>query len=657
MVRKDVQHAEYQLLGLLGLRKFVDRLQTKREKEDFKRHMRKYINIWLPDCPFEVSTTNRYTIVTQEAATTARRFIKKGETIKYLCGNLVAMTPEEEKDLDLTRRDFSIVMSSRKKTPSLFLGPARFANHDCNANARLVTRGSDGMEVVAIRSIEAEEEITVTYGDDYFGIGNCECLCRTCELEGRNGWLDQGVSKTTSGVATPSVLEVEEITGPYAFRNKRKYTSFAESIVDSAEIDSESPTPVKRRKFGATRLSLSEKKTTQGPVGIQDESGTANGSSLLSIVQVSTNDEAAAELSEDELCQDPLAVQRKVISMATKLPKTKEPEKLVLDRASEILSAEYRRSGTLLPRMKVNHSDTSTKHIEVLKTPARKRQNGLLNSHSSSDAESIFDREQRGTSSPASTPCRNYGESSTPPLENTEHTETKDVEPVIPVINAPNLVEAVSAIQSLNAEEYETLNLPDTEMSDLSELSSSEDFDDTNLTIVRKTVPKPKSKINKKPKPALSTRSRNVVPSAFASIEIPKNRHPGDYTRTPLLLSEPFSRWVDCGTCSSTWVQPNGYYTRKECPRCERHSKLYGYRWPKTEKVKGERVGRVMDHRTVHRFVGPEEERRVKRRGRGCVGELEVGVDTIGEGGSEADGEEQGRETRRGRRTRAAEVT
>ena len=174
------------MLQLPGIRKYVEKLKTEREKEDFRKHLRKYLNIWSTDCPFEVSTTNRYTITTHEAATTARRFIKKGDTIKYLCGNLVAMSSEEEKDLDLTRRDFSIVMSSRKKTPSLFLGPARFANHDCNANAKLVTKGPEGMQVVAVRDIEVGDEITVTYGDDYFGERNCECLCSTCDSMGRN---------------------------------------------------------------------------------------------------------------------------------------------------------------------------------------------------------------------------------------------------------------------------------------------------------------------------------------------------------------------------------------------------------------------------------------------------------------------------------------
>ncbi|MCJ1405604.1 Histone-lysine N-methyltransferase set9 [Xylographa trunciseda] len=654
IVCKDVQHAEYHLLRLPGLRKFVEKLKTVREKEDFKRHMRKYISIWLPDCPFEVSTTNRYTIVTQEAATTARRFIKKGETIRYLCGNLVAMTSEEEKDLDLTRRDFSIVMSSRKKTPSLFLGPARFANHDCSANARLVTKGSDGMEVVAIRNIEVEEEITVTYGDDYFGIGNCECLCRTCELEGRNGWVDRTISKTTSGISTPSIQEVEENAGPYSFRNKRKYTSYAESIVDSAGLYSEPSLSVKRRKSRAVRLSSAEDGPTKDSEELTDGNINEHGSSSPSNSPTPSSDRAAAELSEDELCQDPLIVLTKVDPMASKLLKTSTPGKKVLDRANEILTAGWGRSGALPPCRTVEESASSPKPNDLPKTPSRVRYSEVINSHTSSDAESVFDRERRGTSSPASTPCRNHEETSTPLLENIE---TEKEETVALATNVSSTAEPIPSNLSLNAEEFATSIIPDTELTELSELSSSEDFDDNTLTIIRKARTKVVSKTKVKQKPStLSAKSRNLALSGSTALETPKIRLPGDYTRTPLLLSEPFSRWVDCGTCSSTWVQPNGYYTRKECPRCERHSKLYGYRWPKTERIKGERVGRVMDHRTVHRFVGPEEERRVRRRGKGCIGDVGVGVESIGEGGSEADGEEQVRETRRGPRTRGMDM-
>ena len=44
---------------------------------------------------------------------------------------------------------------------------------------------------------------------------------------------------------------------------------------------------------------------------------------------------------------------------------------------------------------------------------------------------------------------------------------------------------------------------------------------------------------------------------------------------------------------------------------------LYGYQWPKTERAGKGDEERVMDHRTVHRFLTTEEERSVRKRGRG----------------------------------------
>ncbi|KAF3480454.1 histone-lysine N-methyltransferase set9 [Arthroderma uncinatum] len=216
VVAKDALKAEKAFLELPGLKKFGDKLRSAREKEWFRRHLRKYISIYLPDCPFEVTTTNRYTILTHEAAVSARKFISSGHPVKYLSGTLVSITKEEETDLDLTKRDFSIVMSTRKKTASLFLGPARFANHDCNANAKLVTRGFESMEVVATRDIEVGDEITVSYGDNYFGDDNCECLCHSCELAQRNGWSTPTPSRVNSWVRSASAFsdELEPSSSP-----------------------------------------------------------------------------------------------------------------------------------------------------------------------------------------------------------------------------------------------------------------------------------------------------------------------------------------------------------------------------------------------------------------------------------------------------------
>ena len=42
--------------------------------------------------------------------------------------------------------------------------------------------------------------------------------------------------------------------------------------------------------------------------------------------------------------------------------------------------------------------------------------------------------------------------------------------------------------------------------------------------------------------------------------------------------------------------------------------------WPKTDKEgRDDKEDRVLDHRTVHRFIRPEEERSIRRRDRGST--------------------------------------
>jgi histone-lysine N-methyltransferase SUV420H len=153
-------------------------------------------------------------------------------------------------------------------------------------------------------------------------------------------------------------------------------------------------------------------------------------------------------------------------------------------------------------------------------------------------------------------------------------------------------------------------------MSDLSELSDSMEFDSENEQIIKR-----------KPRPILrTTRSKSryevhnrigtpVTTEMHDGAEYIENiRKPGDYMTSGSLLSAKYSKWVECQTCDANFVQQDGYNTRKDCPRCERHSKLYGYPWPKTEKEgKHDKQERILDHRTVHRFVDPDEERDLKR--------------------------------------------
>ena len=62
------------------------------------------------------------------------------------------------------------------------LGPVRFANHDCEPNARLESNeSSEEVKVIALRKIWTGEKITIFYDLNAFGKDNCDCLCETCK--------------------------------------------------------------------------------------------------------------------------------------------------------------------------------------------------------------------------------------------------------------------------------------------------------------------------------------------------------------------------------------------------------------------------------------------------------------------------------------------
>lgn len=519
VIEKDAVAASNKLLKLPGIKRFIDGLPSVNEKEHFKHHLRKYVNIYMHDCPFEVSTTNRYTIDTQEAAVTARRRIVKGELIKNLSGIQVAITRKEEEDLDLSSRDFSIVMSSRKRTPSLFLGPARFANHDCDANARLTTKGSSGMAVMAVRDIEVGEEITVTYGENYFGLDNCECLCSTCEQVPRNGWCQNSgdVADVDSG------LESDQPEGPYSFRNKRR---------PGAKSESASPvpaTPSKRRKLNGYHPQaqtesiilhprLEAVKATEPPSRLTQE---YNPDADLTISPpVDTN--STIEGSDDAT----------TITTADDLRTSTPP--------CDLLSAH------------TNGNTTVTAVSDELGQPPHAIELVSLNGLPKSLADKVLVAKAEAD------------------LANNTASDMTDVSSELS--DPPSCLTANDEISSLV-------------MTDVHEEAA--------IPVLHDSAPS--------------------TLSADTKISSPL-RTPKDYMLHTRLLTTPHSRWVDCGTCKERFIQTDIFLTRAECPRCERHSKLYGFRWPKTEKSgKHDTEERVVDHRTICRFVEADVNQEVEK--------------------------------------------
>lgn len=172
------------------------------------RHIRRYLDAYLPDAGFEYAVTHRYDAMRQSIAgvVTARtelcllavHDIRESELVPHCRAALRDLSPVEDEALRdeahrarvgaangerVVPRDFSIIRPSSRGCSQLLLGPARFINHDCRPNSEFRRTGHQ-ITIRAIRPIARGDEITVYYGDNYFEMGNSECMCETCERRG-----------------------------------------------------------------------------------------------------------------------------------------------------------------------------------------------------------------------------------------------------------------------------------------------------------------------------------------------------------------------------------------------------------------------------------------------------------------------------------------
>ncbi|XXG96849.1 hypothetical protein Hte_003140 [Hypoxylon texense] len=578
IVDPDLETAESKLLATDGLRKFHDALKTPKEKNDFRAHLRRYIHIYLPDCPFEVSSTNRYTIVSHEAAVTARRFIKKGQPVKYLSGIQVLITDKEEKELSKRKKDFSIVVSARNKCASLFMGPARFANHDCGANARLMTTGQAGIEIIASRDIEVGDEITVTYSENYFGNDNCECLCRTCEDNLVNGW-----APADGTVAVKKSIEAVSAEG-YSLRHRRRDDSCASASRTPSVTPDIRPRILKTRS--KTLKMDSERGSTIGspaPQGLLRQKRKREFESLQS-----------PPVTPDKKLKT-LHYEIEPISVPPALSMRSTDEDSSSTGASERSSEDMVLTDVTTPEEDMKEPILQSPRLTPVKLPVASLK------QEDSDSSSLL----QITYTP-----------STP--------ETQDSIAVAPLptiepasqVSEENVTEASSDGQVDNISSP-IINRP-TPTAPATLVSESVDISTSSILTAAESSspivdPSPKrGRPRGRPSKAEADVSTQIADEPTAPS---RTRTPGDYTLTPVLLSEPNTAWIHCTVCSEPFVQQNAYYTRSSCPRCERHSKLYGYQWPKTEKEgRHDKEERILDHRTVHRFLTADDEAKIRGR-------------------------------------------
>ncbi|KAI0829727.1 hypothetical protein BC628DRAFT_1314462 [Trametes gibbosa] len=208
-----IRQAVDDLLSLRAVRYFVQSY-TQKQVNAFATHASRYFELYMPSGSIEIAHTSRYSHHTgkSELCILATRPLAPGTVISELKGSMADLTEEEDKELKGTdvgqadgagiRRDFSVIHSKQLKKNHLFLGPARFVNHDCDHNVELFREGRY-ITFRVIKHIGVGEEVTAHYGDGYFGRNNRHCLCETCERNGRGGYAPHNDEEVSDSGSSP----------------------------------------------------------------------------------------------------------------------------------------------------------------------------------------------------------------------------------------------------------------------------------------------------------------------------------------------------------------------------------------------------------------------------------------------------------------------
>ncbi|CAO3587865.1 unnamed protein product [Absidia cylindrospora] len=164
--------------------------KSTKQQQEFIQHMKRYLYMYMPNAGFEIADTRRYGGAGRrvEACVSVTKDWKVGDEMRLCTGMIAHLEPHQEHELKKGNRDISVMWSTRKQCNCLFLGPARFVNHDCEPNAKFISLGPNSVTFKIIKDIKCGDELTAFYGKHYFGENNCECRCATCETK-RTGYF------------------------------------------------------------------------------------------------------------------------------------------------------------------------------------------------------------------------------------------------------------------------------------------------------------------------------------------------------------------------------------------------------------------------------------------------------------------------------------
>ncbi|WRT64106.1 uncharacterized protein IL334_001035 [Kwoniella shivajii] len=249
VTKGNLQAAMQRLQEFHLIKSHLESKMTDYQRERFVSHLRRYLLPLAPNSRLEIHLTSRYSFITghTELAVFATRPLASGLVMHELQGSVVPLPDQWRQEMEIgedfaveaageetdsesepeddnaslassatqrdrgkgketegsrkgqrrsdrtKRRDFSIVWSGLKRCYQLFLGPARFLNHDCNPNVELLRQGKH-VTFRVTKPIRVGDELTTFYGENYFGRGNIECLCLTCEQTCAGGFTPVSTS-------------------------------------------------------------------------------------------------------------------------------------------------------------------------------------------------------------------------------------------------------------------------------------------------------------------------------------------------------------------------------------------------------------------------------------------------------------------------------
>ena len=574
----NLKETEQRLLALPYVQRYYSRLSHASKKADFLHHLRMYIETWRTDTNWQITTTNRFKADTVEGNVTARENMQAGSTISYLTGTMVRLSSDEVEKLGKSQRDFSVV-AMRYGQEGFFLGPARFLNHDCEPNARLLPHENESkVSVKAIKDISPGDDITVSYGEDYFDRGNIHCLCYTCKSMGRNGWksfnsassatesetnaaADTGRGKKRS-LPTDDVNEASDrpTGGPSRKKAKTSHAKGKKSLVPRRVVKQIEAIPVNFNHAptstatpldpGATtdeeiRTHILQHMQTPGFLadiirlseGYKHRNGAPNRQTMT---DRTTRDLPAGLQADSETTEtgDPPIPATPALNQSSHSASTPERRPVREDRVKQIINnMVYSWPSPPGPAVDVSVGANSR---AAKKARAAGRHN---------PSRSIFD------SFPSL--WRKPSQSVVEDLEPSACKEATDMTPV--ETHAASMTKDQHANQATVAEGPGAMNHP----------ASVTHHDQQGEQIAS-------SSNNGHGHVAEGTTNSQLQGSTLPKRD--RGEHDQDAKRYG-----PDARKVQCLTCQKIWIQAEGHLTRRECPPCERHIKLYGLRWPLTD--------------------------------------------------------------------------